>query len=237
MKLFPILASVFTLLFSISAMAAEPFKAEAEAGAIVVSGNSEAESYAAKGKAVYTYEKNVYSAFGRYLKADSNGVESAHNWEAGVRYERELTDYLGIFAGQKAEGDIYNGYLQRDSSDLGLKYSLIKSDEMNWIVEAGYRYQKTIPTSGTNTHDNMGRLFTEFNKALDTTLSFKYWAEYLPNFTQTDAYLFNTEVSLNIMLNSMFSLKLGYLLQYQNSIPEDGKYTTTTTTMNLVAKF
>lgn len=237
MKLFPIAASVFTLLCSFSALAAEPFAGEAEAGAVIVSGNSDSESYAAKAKTTYTQDKNVYSAFGRYLKTDSNGVESARNWEIGARYERELTDYLGVFAGQKAESDVFNGYIQRDSSDLGLKYSVIKSDEMNWFFEVGYRYQKTLPTTGGTTHDNMGRLFTEFNKALDKTLSFKYWAEYLPNFTTTDAYLFNTEASLNVMLNSVFSLKLAYLLQYQNSIPADGKYTTTTSTMNLVAKF
>ncbi|UXR65592.1 DUF481 domain-containing protein [Bdellovibrio bacteriovorus] len=237
MKLFSLSASVFALLCSFSAVAAEPFTGEAEAGAVVVSGNSDSQSYAAKGKAVYTHEKNVYTAFGRYLKTDSNGVESARNWEAGARYERELTDYLGVFAGQKAESDVFNGYVQRDSTDLGLKYSLIKSDEMNWFFEVGYRYQKTLSTAGTVANDNMGRVYTEFNKALDKTLSFKYWAEYLPNFTEPDAYLFNTEASLNVMLNSIFSLKLAYLLQYQNEVPASGKYTTTTTTMNLVAKF
>lgn len=236
MKLFSVVASMFVLLSSFSALA-EPFAGEAEAGAVIVSGNSQSESYAAKAKTTYTHEQNVYSAFGRYLKTDSNGVESARNWEIGARYERELTDYLGVFAGQKAESDIFNGYIQRDSTDLGLKYSLIKSDEMNWFFEVGYRYQKTLPTVGTTTHDNMGRIYTEFNKALDKTLSFKYWAEYLPNFTNSDAYLFNTEASLNVMLNSVFSLKLAYLLQYQNSIPANGKYTTTTSTMNLVAKF
>ncbi|MEK2647154.1 DUF481 domain-containing protein [Bdellovibrio sp. BCCA] len=237
MRLFQYVVGACVILSSLSAYSAEPFTGEAEAGAIIVSGNNDSESYNAKAKTVYTHEKNVYSAFGRYLKTTSAGTESARNWEIGARYERELTDYLGVFVGQKAESDIFNGYIQRDSTDAGLKYYLIKSDEMNWTVEAGYRYQKTLPTAGGSTHDNMGRLYTEFNKALDKTLSFKYWAEYLPNFTETDAYLANTEASLNIMLNSVFSLKLAYLLQYQNVPPASGKYTTTTTTMNLVAKF
>lgn len=237
MKLFPVAASIIALFCSFSAFAA-PVTGEAEAGAVIVSGNSDSESYAAKAKTVYTYEeKNIFTGFGRYLKTDSNGVESARNWEAGVRYERELTDYLGVFAGQKAESDIFNGYIQRDSTDLGLKYSIIKSDELNWFFEVGYRYQKTLPTIGSTSHDNMGRLFSEFNKSLDKTLSFKYWAEYLPNFTDSEAYLFNTEASLNIMLNSIFSVKLAYLLQYQNVPAASGKYTTTTSTMNLVAKF
>lgn len=230
-------AVVLTLLSSLTAYAAEPFTGEAEAGVIIISGNNDSESYNGKAKAVYTQEKNVYTAYGRYLKTTANGTESARNWEAGVRYERELTDYFGVFVGQKAESDIYNGYIQRDSTDAGLKYSIIKSDEMNWFWEAGYRYTKTHPTTGTDTHDNFGRLYTEYNQAIDKTLSFKYWAEYLPNFTDNDAWLGNTEASLNVMLNSVFSLKLAYLLQYQNVPPASGKYTTTTTTMNLVAKF
>ncbi|MBV2169079.1 MAG: DUF481 domain-containing protein [Bdellovibrio sp.] len=227
----------WTFLFSTSAFSAEPLSGEAEAGGVIVSGNNNSESYNAKAKTVFTQDKNVYTASGRYLKTDSNGVESARNWEAGVRYERELTDYFGVFVGQKAESDIYNGYIQRDSTDAGLKYSLIKSDDMNWFLEAGYRYQKTLPTVGGTTHDNLGRLFSEFNKSMDKTLSFRYWAEYLPNFTNTDAYLVNTEASLNVMLNSVFSLKLAYLLQYQNLPAAGGKYSTTTSTMNLVAKF
>ncbi|WP_374029405.1 YdiY family protein [Bdellovibrio bacteriovorus] len=240
MKLFASFVSAFTLVFSTIAFAQEappPFKGEAEAGAVIVSGNTDSESYAAKIKTTYTHEKNVYTAFGRYLKTLSNGVESARQWDAGVRYERELTDYFSFFVGYKSESDIFAGYLQRDSTDAGLKYYLLKQDDMNWILEAGLRYTKTQPTVGNTMYDNFGRLYTEFNKNLDKTLSFRYWAEYLPNFTDSEAWQGNTEASLNIMLNSIFSLKLAYLLQYQNEPPANGKNTTSTTTMNLVAKF
>ncbi|WP_291516173.1 DUF481 domain-containing protein [Bdellovibrio sp. ArHS] len=236
---FTLIALAF--LFSLATMAQEnpppPWKGEAEAGAIIVSGNNDSESYNAKAKTEYTIEKNLYAAFGRYLKTNSLGVESARNWEIGVRYEHQLADYLSVYVGQKAESDIFNGYLQRDSTDAGLKYFLVKTDETKWTLEAGYRYQKTLPTAGGTLHDNLGRVYSEYNRTLDKTLSFKYWAEYLPNFTEPDAYLANTEASLNIMLNSIFSLKLAYLLQYQNVPSVSGKYTTTTTTMNLVAKF
>ncbi|MFS4459070.1 YdiY family protein [Bdellovibrio sp. HCB2-146] len=233
---------IIVALLSLSAFSAfadeqPPFKGEAEAGAIVVSGNSDSENYAAKLGMSYTVDKNVYKAFGRYLEATANGVQSAHQWEAGVRYERELTEHFSLFIGQKSESDIFAGYTQRDSSDLGAKYYFIKEDAMNFFVELGLRYSKTQPSTGATAYDNYGRLYTEFNQAIDKTLSYKLWAEYLPNFTESDAYLANTEASLNVMLNSIFSLKLAYLLQYQNVPPSGGKATTTTSTMNLVAKF
>ena len=223
---------------SISAFAAEPFAGEAEAGAIVVSGNSDSENYNGKAKTVFTQDKNIYIAFGRYLQASANGIESSRQWDLGVRYERELTDYISMYLGYQAESDVYNGYVQRDSADIGGKYYLIKSDTRNWTVEAGYRYSKTNPTKGGSlSYDSFGRLFTQYDQAIDKTLSFKYWAEYLPNLTDHDAYLANTEASFSAMLNSVFSMKFAYLLQYQNVPPSNGKYTTTTTTMNLVAKF
>ncbi|HEX7674615.1 MAG TPA: DUF481 domain-containing protein [Bdellovibrio sp.] len=214
-----------------------PFRGEAEAGAILVSGASSSESYAGKLSMAYTQDKNIYSGAGAYIRSEANGIESARNWNLGVRYDRELSDYFSVFVGQKVESDVYSGYTQRDSTDLGVKYYLIKSDSLNWTVEVGDRYSKTQPLPGTPQYANYGRLYSEVNKSWDKNLSVKYWAEYLPNFTDGHAYLFNTEASLNIMLNSIFSLKLAYLLQYQNAPAGNADYSTNTTTMNLVAKF
>ena len=240
--------ALITLLMANAAMAQgtaeaaeSAFKGEAEAGAIVVSGNSDSESYNTKALMTYTQDSNIYTANGRYLKASALGVESARNWEAGLRYDRQLQEYFGVYVGQKAESDVFNGYIQRDSTDAGFKYSIIKSDDMNLISEAGYRYQETNTTDATTgtSYDNLGRVYVEYNQKANESLSYKYWVEYLPNFTNPDAYLMNTEASMNVMISSMFSLKLAYLLQYQNVIaPATAtKYSTTTTTVNLVAKF
>jgi putative salt-induced outer membrane protein len=214
-----------------------PFAAEAEAGTVMVSGNSESQSYATKGKASYVNGLDNYTASGHYIQITANGVESALNWDAGVRYDRQINNYLGAFLGYKGESDIYAGYLQRDSTDIGAKYSLIKEETLNWTVEAGYRYAKTQPRVGAPLYESFGRLYTEIHKDFDKKYTLKYWAEYLPNFTNTEGYQLNTEASLNIMLTSVFSLKTAYLLQYLNVPPAGGKHSTTTTTMNLVAKF
>lgn len=214
-----------------------PFAGEAEAGAIMVTGNSNSENYAAKGKASYQHDKNIYTLSGQYIRTEANDVESVRNWNAGVRYDRELTDYFGLFASQKIESDVYAGYIQRDSTDVGVKYWITKGDAFNWTAEAGYRYSKTQNVGIGTSYDQLVRLYTEINTAIDKQFSFKYWAEYLPNMTNPDAYQVNTEASINVMLNSIFSLKLAYLLQYQNEPAPAGEYDTTTTTLNLVAKF
>lgn len=228
---------VLSIILGSNALAIENFAAEAEAGAILQSGANDSESYNSKFLGTYTFlEKNLFTLTGRYLRTTANGVESVRNWDAGVRYTRDLSENFGVYVGQKIESDIYNGYLQRESTDAGFKYTLIKDDTVNWFTEAGYRYQKLMPPGLATSYSNLGRIYTEFNKKIDATLSFRYWVEYLPNFTDHEAYLANTEASLNIMLTSVFSLKLAYLIQYQNT-PVVDEYTTNTTTMNLVAKF
>ncbi len=214
-----------------------PFQSESEAGAVTISGNSSSESYSLKSKNTYTWDKDIFTIYGRYLRARANGVESARNWEVGGRYERTLNSYLGAFIGHKAESDVYSGFVQRDSEDLGLKYFLTQSDTFTWTLEGGYRYSVTLQDDDTKAKASFGRLYTELNKTLSPTVQIKYWAEYLPNLTVAEAYLANTEASLSVMLNRSLSLKVAYLLQYQNLPPEEGKHADTTFTTALVAKF
>lgn len=215
-----------------------PLKGEAEAGAVLVGGGSESNTYAGKMRAAYRKGLDTYSLFGHYIRADANGIENTKSWDLGGRYSWQLTENMSYFLGQQVESDIYAGYLQRDNSDIGLQKDLITSDEQNLFIEGGYRYSKTQILDEGNSYNSFGRLYVEYSRSFDKTISLRYWFEYLPNFTDAEDYMANTELSMNIMLNSVLSLRMGYLLRYQN-IPatELAKYSTRTTTMNLVARF
>lgn len=221
------------------------FQSESEVGAVVTSGNAETESSSVKTKNSYIWEKDTYTAFGHYLRTKSAGTESARNWDAGLRYERALAEYVSAYLGHKAESDPFAGYVQRDSSDIGGKYYINKSDSFNFFTELGYRYQKTLATTGDLNYDSLGRLFVEVNGTVDKTTSLRYWAEYLPNLTRPNSFLANTEASLSVMLYKNLSLKMAYLLQYQNVKPiittvtpaREGERIDTTYTTSIVAKF
>lgn len=237
---------LLTLFYVPSLQAAEPpptptpppqFAGEGEAGAIIVSGTADSESYAAKTKLAYHPGDNLYQISGHYLRATANGVESARNWDATFRYERELGNDYSSYLSYKSESDVYAGFVQRDSPEIGAKYLLIKHDDLTWSAELGARYSTTLFVDFTKTYDTFGRLYSEINRTLSQTVIFKFWLEYLPNFTSPKAYLGNTELSLNVMLSKILSLKIGYLLQYQNQPVAGAQHTEKTTTMNLVAKF
>jgi len=135
-------------------------------------------------------ELNVLTLTGRYLQTKSVGTETAKQWEAAVRYERELSVNWSAFVQHGTESDWYAGYVQRDNTDLGGKYYFVKDVAEAFFSEAGYRTSKKIasPTNEVST-SNFGRLYLEYGKQINEAVSAKAWVEYLPKFTDSDAYL------------------------------------------------
>ncbi|MBL7543002.1 MAG: DUF481 domain-containing protein [Bdellovibrionaceae bacterium] len=212
---------------------------ESEASVVQVGGNKTSESYSAKQKTTYKAEANLTTILGRYLQTRSSGTETAKQWEAAARYERELTSDWAAFIQQKAESDTYAGYLQRDISDVGIKYYFIKNPADTFFGEVGLGQTKTIssPTYEVSSY-NSGRVYLEYGTQINESVSAKFWAEYSPNFKDSEAYLLNYEPSMSVMMSQIFSIKLSYLVKYQNRPPvgtaekEDTAFTTA-----LVAKF
>lgn len=235
------LAILSILLFSFILQAQEksPWTNESEASIVKVDGNTSSDSYSAKQKSSYKFDLNTFTTVGRYLQTKSGRTETAKQWEASLRYERELSERWAIFIQHGAESDAYSGYTQRDNTDIGGKYFFIKTDIEIFLSEAGIRNQKTMSSiSDDVNYSTSGRLYTEYLKKINESVSGKFWVEYLPNFKDSDAYLLNYEPSLNVMMNSVFSLKVSYLVKYENktATPTEKKADTTFTT-SLVAKF
>lgn len=213
-------------------------KHQSEASLVQVTGNTESESYSAKQKTSYTQDLNSYTLMGSYLRTKANSTETARSWDTSLRYERELSTMWSAFLQQGAESDVYSGYVQRDNSDIGGKYFIIKSEPKHFLTELGYRYIKTYSTLGQTTYVNSARLYLEYAQSLNESVRAQVWIEYLPNFKDSDAYLINYEPSLSVMLSKVFSLKVSRLTKYQNVPPagkdkkEDVRFTT-----SLVANF
>ncbi len=213
---------------------------ESELAAVKVGGNTRSESYSAKQKTTYKMETHSFVGSARYLQTKTAGVETAKQWEASLRYEKELGNNWGAFVQQGAEADFYSGYVQRDNSDIGGKYFFIKEDKMNVFSELGYRHSKTNSSrvDGDISYTNSGRAYVEYSQQLNESVSAKLWVEYLPNFKEADAYLVNYEPSVSVMMNQIFSLKLAYLVKFHNkTASENESKEDTTFTTALVAKF
>lgn len=200
-------------------IASSAWKNESELSAVMVSGNTDSQSTSFKQKTSYSFSQNTIVASGRYLATQTNGITTARAWEANGRYERALSTYWSTFASFGAESDIFAGYIQRDNYDLGAKYFFIKKTKTQLIGEAGYRYTHTYAIPPLNRYENFGRFYSQYSQKVGESAEGELWVEYLPNFSNSDAYLLNAEPSLSVALSSIFSVKMSYLLKYQGVIP------------------
>jgi len=230
-----VLALVTTMLTSTFAA---DFTNESEAGIAVASGNTKSKNYNVKQANSYKFDANVLKFDARYLNSYSNNDESARYIFGGLRYERELSDRFSLFVAQGFESDKFAGYHLRHSSDIGVKYNIIKEETFYWLVETGYRYTNEKLNNGSHNYKNSVRGYTETEKKWNPSVSTKYYLEYLPNVKEGKDYQINTELSVSAALTSIFSIKSAYLLRYDH-LPAATATTKTDTllTTALVAKF
>lgn len=212
------------------------FKGESDLGSTFSSGNTRTENVTAKTSNKYRFDANVVSLAGRYLRTKDAGNETARYWDAEVRYARDISAWHAAYIGVKGESDPYAGYVQRDSSDIGLRSILTNEETFHWFAEVGFRHSKTHNVD-SDVYDNFVRIYTEASKDLSKTASAKVWVEHLPNLRDDAAYLTNTEVSVTMVVTEILSLKTAYLTKYQNAPPAGFQRTDSTFITALVAKY
>jgi putative salt-induced outer membrane protein len=240
--LFKILIPALFLSLSVQAQdtAKSPWMHESEVSVIQVSGNTESESYSAKQKTSYTFDKNIVSTTGRYIQAKAGAEETARSWDLGAKYERTLSDMWAVFAAHGAESDTFAGYVQRNNTDLGGKFYFVKSDAQNIFSEVSYRATQNTKVEGAKKPDgneNKGVVYVEWSQRLNETVSAKIWAKYQHNFTESKYYMLDYEPSLSVMMNNILSLKVAHQTKYQNEPGDGRKKEDRSLTTSLVAKF
>lgn len=230
---------------------------ESELSLIQTGGNSSLETYNTQTEFKLATEKRAYSFGGHYtlgsseqidaVTGDKETIESARNWDGHIRYEQTLSQKMSAFLAVEYEGNEFAGYKQRRNTDLGAKYQIVKTDKVNSFFELGLRHTFEQQLA-RNTDDedafnySKGRIFYEFSRKSTETLSYKFWTEYLPNFTESEDYLIIFEPSLAFVLSDTFSLKTAYKGFYDNqpsinSAGDRNKYLDYAFTTSLLANF
>ena len=221
-----------------SAEGTSPWSHESEVNIVLTSGNSQTETYGGKQTTSYKFDLNTLAAKAKYVQTRDSGTEKAKSWEASLRYEREFTSSVSGFISQLAESDLFAGFIQRNSTDLGAKYFIVKNESDELFSEFGYRYSfedKNDPAS--DVLRQILRLAGQWTRKWSAGVSSQLIAEYLHNTKEAEDYLANGEASLSTSLSDIFSFKTGYSLKYQNKPLGGRKLTDTVFTTALVAKF
>ena len=226
------------LFFSSVSLSDDGFKNESELGFVLTTGNTDTTTLNLKQANIYAFGQNSLIFKGGYLTSKQRGILAVETWNLGLRYERALTERVSIYLGQSLMADTFQNIRQRHNSDVGGKMYFSKDDTFVWFGESGYRFTRENTTNVGSRNLHYIRAYTELEKKWNAGVSTKYFVEYLPNLTESRDWQLNSEISVNAMLSSMFSVKTGYLVRFDNLPADPGlRKTDSILTTALVAKF
>ena len=233
------------VMFSVTATAT--VSTEAGLSMIRTGGNTELETYNLKSKSTKGWEKRSMTFGGHYTLGTTveanEKKESARDWDGFARYDEVLTKKMNRFFQAQMEGNTFAGYKQRDNLDLGVKYSFTSTDTTKFFSEVALRHttEKAVFRNKDNDDlfkDTKGVIYAEYSKVASKTLNYKFWLQYVPNFTRSEDYQINFEPSFNVTLTDMFSLNMAYTGRYDNEKNAGvNKRLDWTHTTSLIAKF
>ena len=212
---------------------------ESELAIIAAGGNTDLQTINTATKNKYEFEGRSTVLFGgHYTYGENTGALSARNWDANGKYEFAITDRFSAVTGETIEGNRFQDVKARYNTALGGKYFFMKEDNQDFFMELAYRYSAEDRYKAENVYQQKARTYAEWNKKQSATLQWKFWLEYLPNFTAGSDWMLTGEGSMTAILSSMFSLKVAYKGLYDNlpAAPGLKNYDYITVT-SLVAKF
>lgn len=223
------------------------FSNESALSIVQVSGNAELSTYNLKTDTTGTKNKSSIGFGGHYtlgtaeVEQDDGSFEdeeSARNWDVYLKYDYQFTKTMGLYSAVQYEGNEFSGFDQRSNYDLGLKYVFTKNDKLNHFFELGYRYTYEMLTNGPDGDFQKARLYYHIKKQQTENVSYKFWTEYLPNFTESKDYIISFEPSVIVAIDKTFSLQVSYKGVYDNLPNEEGnERLDSIQTTSLIAKF
>lgn len=231
-----------------SLFAQTKFSHESALTMVETAGNTETKTYNLSTKNVYDVTVRKYILSGHYAygtnKSEATDDDlTVRNWDIKLGMEQSLTKKLFAITSIQYESNHFSNLNQRRNIDLGLKYEITKTDKINQSASVGYRASEERRLTEDQDGDDVfnfskGFLKYEIDHKLNTNISYGFWTEYIPNFTESEDYQINFEPSLNVAMNEIFALKVAYKAMYDNERnPGIKERFDTITTTSLIAKF
>lgn len=203
------------------------WKANAQAGLLMLRGNTESFGVSGLGFAAVRFYKNqlsllVQGAYGLAGHSEYKGGpithddEVANNWLARLRYDRFLTKHNSIFASFTASGDKFAGYDYRLEPMAGYSRIFFDSNKQLFSGDIGYAYtyEHYLPLSMPIDADfHNARLFLYYENKVTPYATVSEAVEFLWALNQIERLRINSLTSFSSTVSSRVSLKINLTLK------------------------
>jgi len=212
---------------------------EAEFSFVNTGGNAEMKTLLAKNTFWYKFsEKNETKWDFSALYGEAQGEKTAEEYYTnlyGYHYATERFYLMAIAGWLKNE---FSGLDPRVYIGPSLGYKFLSAPRHNLLGEAGVEYVYDQYIDDTKKEYLRGRIYGKYSYKFSDKNIFYQEIALLPGFDEGDNYYIISNTELVTTLTSLFALKLGYEVRYNNRpIPSDLDKTDTIFSMRLVVNF
>jgi putative salt-induced outer membrane protein YdiY len=171
------------------------------------------------------------------VRTSDQEIVKAERYAGTLRGQRRLSAIAALSSGLKAEHDAFAGMDLRSILDVGVTWALLRAPRWTLDGITALAWNHETPTRGAKTNDAISLLQllsrVPFGTAGDTTQRFTAY----PNFSRTEAFRSEAEVTAQAAMNSRLALKMGYLVRYSRTPVPGFETTDSTMTASVVLRW
>lgn len=199
------------------------FEVSGTAGFTQTSGNANALTTNFGDKVKYTARGWVLAQDLAFFYGEADEKVNANFWNGGIRAERRIMSRIGLYVMGRFDRNVLQGVARRFEEAFGVDLKIVDAprDKLSTQI-GGSAFQLTVTPGSTvvgKANYPAARLGLDYKHLFSDLAYVQQTAEYLPNLSDSDAYLVNTETSLVAPLSKKLGIKLGYVIRYNASPP------------------
>lgn len=230
--------SIITAVYAEEAQDDRKWGTKAEFSFVDTGGNTEVTTLSLRNTLKYKFNEETFGTWGLgALYGKSDGVRNAERYFTEFRLDHLYTERLYSFANAGWYKDKFKGIDARYYMGSGAGYKFITGPKHFLTGEAGLTYTVEDYTDGTDKNYLGGRLFGLYEYLFNANNKFFQSLELLEDFDDTDDWLLNSETGVISALNGYLSLRMSYVINYDNVPVEGSEHTDTVLGVTLVARY
>lgn len=201
----------------------DPLKASIAVGFVNTAGNTDITTLNVEQKLGYQPVGSRWQVnqFFNVVYGKEAGTENANLLKTGARLDYGLTGRLSAFAGGSYERNKFAGVARRFEEPVGLAFAAVKTDKQQLSFEAGAAFTQQRDLLGVDDNYTAARVAAMYQYSFTQNSNISENVEVLPNLDTGKDYRINSETTLTAPLSSRISVKMSYVVRFDN-LPEPG---------------
>ena len=172
-----------------------------------------------------------------FVRAETDGEETARSLGLDGRVSRDLTPRVGVFGRGAYLRDTFAGIEHRIGAEGGLAWKVVDVDPHALSLDVGIGYTTETRLAEADRSFGTGTLALAYQWALNDTAEIANNARLTANLQDGPDWRLDDTVAVSASLNRTLSLKLSYQVKYLNRPVPGFEKTDTIASAAIVAKF